>query len=41
VRHRLVTDIVDAYGRWDATQTADQRPARGGAGSGGSRRGRR
>jgi phosphate starvation-inducible PhoH-like protein len=41
VRHRLVTDIVDAYGRWDATQAADQRPARGGAGSGGSRRGRR
>ena len=41
VRHRLVTDIVDAYGRWDATQAADQRPARGGTGSGGSRRGRR
>jgi len=20
VRHRLVSDIVDAYGRWDATQ---------------------
>jgi phosphate starvation-inducible PhoH-like protein len=24
VRHRLVTDIVDAYARWDAAQQADQ-----------------
>ncbi|HYJ76520.1 MAG TPA: PhoH family protein [Kineosporiaceae bacterium] len=23
VRHRLVSEIVDAYGRWDATQTGD------------------
>ncbi|MGQ0465754.1 MAG: PhoH family protein [Sporichthyaceae bacterium] len=23
VRHRLVSDIVDAYGRWDATHTTD------------------
>jgi phosphate starvation-inducible PhoH-like protein len=23
VRHRLVSDIVDAYGRWDATHTVD------------------
>ena len=38
VRHRLVTDIVEAYGRWDATQ-ADERPGRGG--SGGPRRSRR
>ncbi|MEO3783149.1 PhoH family protein [Actinocorallia sp. B10E7] len=28
VRHRLVTDIVDAYERYDAVQPADQRPAR-------------
>ncbi|GAA2733915.1 PhoH family protein [Actinocorallia aurantiaca] len=28
VRHRLVTDIVDAYERHDAEQPADQRPAR-------------
>ena len=27
VRHRLVTDIVDAYERWDATQQLDQQPA--------------
>jgi phosphate starvation-inducible PhoH-like protein len=26
VRHRLVGEIVDAYERWDATQTAN-RPA--------------
>jgi phosphate starvation-inducible protein PhoH and related proteins len=27
VRHRLVTDIVDAYARWDAVQgTASARP---------------
>jgi phosphate starvation-inducible PhoH-like protein len=41
VRHRLVSEIVDAYGRWDATQSADQRPGRGRAGSASSRRGRR
>ena len=30
VRHRLVSDIVDAYGRWDeARQTQDDSPARG------------
>ena len=23
VRHRLVSDIVDAYGRWDAERSAD------------------
>jgi phosphate starvation-inducible PhoH-like protein len=39
VRHRLVTDIVDAYGRWDADQEADRRRGRD-AGSG-PRRGRR
>jgi phosphate starvation-inducible PhoH-like protein len=31
VRHRLVSDIVDAYAKWDATQTttapAGPRPA--------------
>ncbi len=26
VRHRLVTDIVDAYDRWDAAQEAQQEP---------------
>ena len=41
VRHRLVTDIVDAYGRWDAHQAADGRQGRGGTGTGPSRRGRR
>ncbi|HEX7187943.1 MAG TPA: PhoH family protein [Actinomycetes bacterium] len=42
VRHRLVTDIVDAYGRWDASQAESQRPGRGQGGGGGqSRRGRR
>ena len=39
VRHRLVTDIVDAYGRWDERQADDTRPGRGTGGS--SRRGRR
>jgi phosphate starvation-inducible PhoH-like protein len=39
VRHRLVTDIVDAYGRWDAVQAADGRQGRGAGGA--SRRGRR
>ena len=29
VRHRLVSDIVDAYGRWDATQVDDPRQGRG------------
>jgi phosphate starvation-inducible PhoH-like protein len=28
VRHRLVTDIVDAYERWDATQRPPQQPVR-------------
>jgi phosphate starvation-inducible PhoH-like protein len=28
VRHRLVSDIVDAYGRWDATQPQAQNNAR-------------
>ncbi len=42
VRHRLVSDIVDAYGRWDASQADAQRPGRGQGGGGGtSRRGRR
>ncbi len=35
VRHRLVSDIVDAYSRWDAQEAAD-RPA-GGNGRAGSR----
>jgi phosphate starvation-inducible PhoH-like protein len=31
VRHRLVSDIVDAYARWDAAQEdAPSRPRRGG-----------
>jgi phosphate starvation-inducible PhoH-like protein len=30
VRHRLVGDIVDAYGRWDATQVQPAMAARGG-----------
>ena len=29
VRHRLVGDIVDAYGRWDATQVQPTVAARG------------
>ena len=39
VRHRLVTDIVDAYGRWDAEQDArgDVRRGAGGAGKRGRR----
>jgi phosphate starvation-inducible PhoH-like protein len=42
VRHRLVSDIVDAYGRWDASQADDARQGRGAGGTGGpSRRGRR
>jgi phosphate starvation-inducible PhoH-like protein len=42
VRHRLVSDIVDAYGRWDESQAVDARQGRGTGGSGGSsRRGRR
>ena len=28
VRHRLVSDIVEAYGRWDAQRTRDEAPAR-------------
>jgi phosphate starvation-inducible PhoH-like protein len=38
VRHRLVSDIVDAYGRWDETQGRDD--VRRGTG-GPSKRGRR
>ncbi|MCY7373765.1 MAG: PhoH family protein [Spirochaetaceae bacterium] len=42
VRHRLVSDIVDAYGRWDESQADDTRLGRGTGGPGGpSRRGRR
>jgi phosphate starvation-inducible PhoH-like protein len=42
VRHRLVSDIVDAYGRWDANRAQDARQGRGAGGSGSqSRRGRR
>jgi len=42
VRHRLVSDIVDAYGRWDESQAGETRQGRGAGGSGGpSRRGRR
>jgi phosphate starvation-inducible PhoH-like protein len=40
VRHRLVTDIVDAYSRWDASQSQETRAGRG-TGAGPSRRGRR
>jgi phosphate starvation-inducible PhoH-like protein len=32
VRHRLVSDIVDAYGRWDADQESDSRRGSGGSG---------
>jgi phosphate starvation-inducible PhoH-like protein len=39
VRHRLVSDIVDAYGRWDASRAPDGRQGRGPGGS--PRRGRR
>jgi phosphate starvation-inducible PhoH-like protein len=39
VRHRLVTDIVDAYGRWDAEQGNPDDVRRGAGGSG--KRGRR
>jgi len=39
VRHRLVTDIVDAYGRWDATQDRHDDVRRGASGP--SKRGRR
>ena len=28
VRHRLVSDIVEAYGRWDAQRSRDEAPAR-------------
>jgi phosphate starvation-inducible PhoH-like protein len=42
VRHRLVSDIVDAYARWDAAQEAGQSAIRavhpGHPGRGGSRR---
>jgi phosphate starvation-inducible protein PhoH and related proteins len=30
VRHRLVSEIVDAYGRWDASQPGDPRRGSGG-----------
>ncbi len=39
VRHRLVSDIVDAYGRWDAVQAQEQATRQGGSGP--QRRGRR
>jgi phosphate starvation-inducible PhoH-like protein len=35
VRHRLVSDIVDAYERWDAAQEADAQPIRAVPGRGG------
>jgi len=41
VRHRLVTDIVDAYGRWDAAQADGQRGSPGPGRGGPPRRGRR
>ncbi len=42
VRHRLVSDIVDAYGRWDAArQEVAARTAPGSAGMSGQRRNRR
>jgi len=45
VRHRLVTDIVEAYGRWDADQEEQSGrgsgPRSGSGGSGGSSRRRR
>src|SRR5690606_8812077 len=43
VRHRLVSDIVDAYARWDETQQREQEPVRTVPGRGGhhSRRGAR
>ena len=33
VRHRLVSEIVDAYGRWDESQAGDGGPRRGSGGS--------
>jgi phosphate starvation-inducible protein PhoH and related proteins len=39
VRHRLVSDIVDAYGRWDETQDRRDDVRRGAGGP--SKRGRR
>jgi phosphate starvation-inducible PhoH-like protein len=41
VRHRLVSDIVDAYSRWDEAQQADQQARRPGADVTRQRRGRR
>jgi phosphate starvation-inducible PhoH-like protein len=35
VRHRLVSDIVDAYARWDEAQEADAQPIRAVPGRGG------
>ena len=40
VRHKLVTDIVDAYGRWDEGRNAAEDAVRRGAGGSG-KRGRR
>ena len=39
VRHRLVTDIVDAYGRWDQAHDEGARRGSGGRGGGGGRGG--
>ena len=42
VRHRLVSDIVDAYGRWDESrEAADRDGVRRGAGGSSGKRGRR
>jgi phosphate starvation-inducible PhoH-like protein len=43
VRHRLVSDIVDAYGRWDASRADEARRGQraGGQGPTSTRRGRR
>jgi phosphate starvation-inducible PhoH-like protein len=38
VRHRLVSDIVDAYAKWDAENSPATPPARGPRSTGGSRR---
>ena len=40
VRHRLVSDIVDAYERWDAVQEQEQEPIRAVPGRGGHHSGR-
>jgi len=41
VRHRLVSEIVDAYGRWDEAQHADQQARRPGTDVNRQRRTRR